>query len=269
MKVGIIGYGSMGKMLLHRFSDSGLLDSSSLFVSTRTRSKLDEVSGIATACTNCEAAANSDILFLCLRPTEMKGIMEEIKSSLRPETLFVSLNGSITFDMLAKTIDQKTAKVIPSLTAEINRSQTLVCYNDKVNDSDKKALTTLLETIGNVIELPENELGMGSELVSCMPGFIASVFDVICESAKAHTSIPYDQVVKMVLNTMSATGDLMLQKELSFNDVVTRVATKGGITEVGSSVIYEGFPKVADDMFEKTLEKRRQTAIKAGESFGD
>ena len=43
-------------------------------------------------------------------------------------------------------------------------------------------------------------------------------------------------------------------------DVVKRVATKGGITEVGSRVIYDGFPDIADEMFGKTLAKRRETA---------
>ena len=64
----------------------------------------------------------------------------------------------------------------------------------------------------------------------------------------------------MVLNTMSATGDLMLQKDMSFKDVVGRVATKGGITEVGAKVIYDQFPKTADEMFGKTMAKRRKTA---------
>ena len=128
-------------------------------------------------------------------------------------------------------------------------------------------LRNLLASIGEVIELPENEVGMGSELVSCMPGFIASIFDVICKSAEGHTEIPKEQIVKMVLNTMSATGDLMLQKDLSFNDVVTRVATKGGITEEGTKVIYDMFPSAADEMFNKTLEKRRLTAEKAAAAF--
>ncbi len=76
-------------------------------------------------------------------------------------------------------------------------------------------LKMLLGCIENVIELPEKEMGMGSELVSCMPGFIASIFDVICKEAKKHTEIPDDQIVRMVLSTLSATGDLMLQKEMT------------------------------------------------------
>ena len=59
---------------------------------------------------------------------------------------------------------------------------------------------------------------------------------------------------------MSATGDLMLQKDMTFEDVVKRVATPGGITEEGTNVVYEGFPETADLLFEKTLEKRRKTA---------
>ena len=108
---------------------------------------------------------------------------------------------------------------------------------------------------------------MGSELVSCMPGFIASIFDVICTSAQEHTSIPKEQIVHMVLSTMSATGDLMLQKDMTFEEVVSRVATKGGITEEGTKVVYEGFPEVSDLLFEKTLEKRKVTAENAEKAF--
>jgi len=267
MKIGIIGYGSMGKMLLWKFSGNAGIAKDDLLVANRTPEKLSEAKCIATICDNTTLAGTADIVFVCVRPSDMKTVLSEISSSLKDDALLVTLNGSITFDMIAKLVNCRTAKVIPSLTAEIDRSQTIVCYNSLVTDEDKILLSGLLSSFGKVIELPENEVGMGSELVSCMPGFIASIFDVICNSAEGHTEIPKEQIVKMVLNTMSATGDLMLQKDLSFNDVVTRVATKGGITEEGTKVIYDMFPSAADEMFNKTLEKRRMTAEKAAASF--
>lgn len=267
MKIGIIGYGSMGKMLLWKFSGNAGIAKDDLLVANRTPEKLSEAKCIATICDNTTLAGTADIVFVCVRPSDMKTVLSEISSSLKDDALLVTLNGSITFDMIAKLVNCRTAKVIPSLTAEIDRSQTIVCYNSLVTDEDKTLLSGLLSSFGKVIELPENEVGMGSELVSCMPGFIASIFDVICNSAEGHTEIPKEQIVKMVLNTMSATGDLMLQKDLTFNDVVTRVATKGGITEEGTKVIYDMFPSAADEMFNKTLEKRRLTAEKAAASF--
>ena len=112
--------------------------------------------------------------YLKSRPTDLLSVLREISGVVREDTLIVSLNGSITFEALEKVSNRKYAKVIPSVTAEINRSQTLVTYNGFVSGDDRKGLSGLLSCIGNVIELPENEMGMGSELVSCMPGFIAS-----------------------------------------------------------------------------------------------
>ena len=267
MKVGIIGYGSMGKMLLEKFHESGKIGNGDLYVANRTIEKLEEAREIAVILTNTELAKVCDIVFVCVRPTDMKTVLSEIVPFLKKDALLVTLNGSIPFDLISEVISCKTAKVIPSLTAEIKRSQTIVCYNEKVGDEDKKALESLLSSIGEIIVLPEKEVGMGSELVSCMPGFIASIFDVICTSAEGHTEIPREQIIKMVLNTMSATGDLMLQKELSFDEVVSRVATKGGITQEGTKVVYEQFPDTAEVLFEKTLEKRKLTAQKAVEVF--
>ncbi|MCR4838636.1 MAG: NAD(P)-binding domain-containing protein [Eubacterium sp.] len=275
-KVGIIGYGSMGKMLLWKFAEAGVISKEMLLVANRTREKLDEASSIATICeSNAELAAKADIIFVCVRPSDMKGVFEEVLNSIQSDQsvqsdkLLVSLNGNITFDTFDKIGRCRMAKVIPSLTAEIDRSQTLICFNELADVNDKERLKQLLSCIGEVIELPEHEMGMGSELVSCMPGFIASVFDVLCQAGKKHTEIPEEQVVKMVLNTLSATSDLMLRKGMTFEEVVNRVATKGGITQEGTKVVYEGFPTTADLLFEKTLEKRRLIAENARKSFDE
>ncbi len=268
MKVGIIGYGSMGKMILEKIAEAEYVKCEDLYVANRTYEKIAHLTNIFNACkTNTELATLTDIIFICVRPIDIKFILNEIKPVISESTLIVSLNGSVTFEMMSKTVNHKIAKAIPSVTAEINKSQTLVCYNSLVSGDDKITLENLLKCMGDVIELPEEEIGMGSELVSCMPGFISAIFDVINNSAKKHTAISEQQIIQMLLQTMVGTGNLMLEKKLSFNDVVTRVATKDGITEEGTKIIYEMLPKVADAMFNTTLEKRRQTAKKAQDSF--
>ena len=267
MNTGIIGYGSMGKMLLEKFTDAGI-SPENLYVYNRTEAKLTGVGKTAIICHSPnELAASCDLIFLCVLPSAIKAVLEDIRTEVKEGCLLVSLNGSVTFEQMERIVKHKMAKAIPSVTAEINKSQTLVCYNELAKETDRKALEQLLRCIGNVIELPEKEMGMGSELVSCMPGFIASVFDVICRAAGKHTEIPSDQVIRMVLNTLCATGELMLEKQMSFEEIVKRVATKGGITEEGTRVIYEQFPETADMLFEKTLAKRKKTAEHAEEYF--
>lgn len=268
MKIGIIGYGSMGRMLLEKFLDSKSVSAENLLVANRTLEKIVHLKDRCTVCeSNREVAKEADIVFLCVRPVDLKEILEEIKDCLKEDSLLVSLNGSIMFEQIEQIYKGKLTKAIPSVTAEVNQSQTLVCYNEWVAGADKECLTELLSCMGTVIELPEQEMGMGSELVSCMPGFIAAIFQEICASAKKHTTLSDDEIARMVLQSMVGTGTLMLEKEYSFEGVIARVATKGGITEEGTKVIQEQFPLVADGVFEKTLEKRRQTTMKAKENF--
>ena len=83
------------------------------------------------------------------------------------------------------------------------------------------------------------------------------------------TSIKADDIVQMVLKTMIGTGQLMIENNYSYQDVITRVATKGGITEEGVKVIRESFPQVSDSIFDKTLEKRYHTTLNAQKAFGE
>ena len=84
MKTGIIGYGSMGKMLLWKFSEAGALSGEDLFVSNRTFEKLEEASSAAVICrNNKELVKNSDIVFLCIRPSDLKDVLCEIKDDLK------------------------------------------------------------------------------------------------------------------------------------------------------------------------------------------
>jgi len=268
MKVGVIGYGSMGKMILEKISAGSDLVDGKLYVANRSYAKIAKLKEEYHVCqSNREIASLVDVLFVCVRPVDIRTVLEEIRLSLKEETIVVSLNGSITFEQLETVCKRKLVKAIPSVLAEINKSQTLICYNNSVNESDKEYIKELMGCMGTVIELPESEMGMGSELVSCMPGFVAAIFDEICVSAQKHTSIPPADVIQMVLNTMIGTGQLMVENNLSYEEVISRVATKGGITREGVNVIQESFPKVADTIFDKTLEKRKQTALEAQSAF--
>lgn len=265
MNIGVIGYGSMGKMLLDKFRESNKYN---LYVSNRNIEKLNNVDKSINVCkTNMELASKTNIIILCVRPIDLKDVLNDIKDVVKDDSIIISLNGSVAFDTLKKIINKKLTKVIPSVTAEINKSQTLICYNDKMNESDKEKVVELFNIIGNTIILDEKEMGMGSELVSCMPGFIASIFDCICKEAKKHTNIRDEEIVKMVLNTVNSTSELMLTKNMSFSEVVDRVATKGGITIEGTNVVYEKLPLIVDELFDKTLEKRKQTKANAEKQF--
>jgi len=88
MRIGIIGYGSMGRMLLWKFSEAGNIAKQDLFVSNRTVSKLEEAEDIANAVSSKELASLCDIVFVCVRPSDLKAVLEEIKDSIPRQSCF-------------------------------------------------------------------------------------------------------------------------------------------------------------------------------------
>ena len=271
LKIAIIGFGSMGQMLFEKILDSGLVPANNFFIANRTFSKIEMLSqkyDVNLCKTNADAAKLADIIFLCIRPVDMKQVLLEIEPVLSSEKHIVSLNGSIKFNQLEQICkENKISKVIPSVTAEVNKAQMLVCHNKLVQKKDAEELCSLLKIFGNVIELPEDEMGMGSELVSCMPGFIAALFKEIKNVAVPHTKIEESKISKMLVDTLLGTATLINEKCMTFEQVIERVATKGGITEVGVKIIEEKFPEITSELFEKTLEKRRITTQKAEDAF--
>lgn len=96
MNVGIIGYGSMGKMILEKFAESGIIKNKELFISNKHIEKIHHLTTPYNVCkTNEELAQKTDIIFICVRPSDIKFVLEEIKSNMKDDALVVSLNGSI------------------------------------------------------------------------------------------------------------------------------------------------------------------------------
>jgi pyrroline-5-carboxylate reductase len=272
MKIGIIGYGSMGKMILEKFIETKTVEPSALFVSNRTYDKLIDLHKRYPQLTICrhnsDVVKEVDMVFLCVKPLEIKIVLSEIGNDLKDHSHIVSLNGSVLFQQLEQLCkNKKISKIIPSVMAEVNKSVTLMCHNHYVHYDDKNILKGLLECFGTVTEVPEMEIGMGSELTSCMPGFIGAICKVITDEAEKHTTINKEQITHMVIETLYGTGKLLLEKEMTFDNLINRVATRGGITEEGTKIISEKLPEIIKEIFEKTLEKRSIITEKAQKDF--
>lgn len=271
-KIGIIGYGSMGKMLLEKFLETKTVDESNLFVSNRTYEKIINLTKIYPKINICrnniDVVKNADMFFICVKPFETKALLLEIINDAKEDAHIISINGAILFKYLEQICkNRKLSIIIPSVTAEVNKSVTLISHNNYVNDYDKNNIKRLLECFGTVTKVSETEIGTDSELTSCMPGYIAAIFEVITDVAEKHIPVNKEQIIQMVTETMYGAGKLLLEKRMTFDNLVNKVATKGGITEEGVKIIREQLPKTINEMFEKTLEKRRWTTEMAQKDF--
>jgi pyrroline-5-carboxylate reductase len=260
IQIGFIGYGSMGSMLLQGFIKSGVITPEEIIISTRTKSKLEDIKnkypGINTANNNSDAAKNAKYIFVCVEPLTVKEVLAEIKDSLSSESVIISIAGTVSIKNIVDLTRTKVVKLIPSLTSEVSEGISLVCYNEQITDEEATYIEALLNGISRVKRIKEDDFGLATELTSCAPGFFAAILDEFVQSAlRQNSALSQKDIEDMVIQTFYGTAKVLTEQHMSFSEMVRRVATKGGITEEGVKVFNAELPETFDKMFEVTLNK--------------
>ncbi|MGF7046059.1 competence protein ComER [Paenibacillus sp. DS2015] len=234
MKVGFIGTGSMGSLLLDAFIYSDALHPEHLFVSNRSTSKLLQLSqrheGINVCQSNIETVRKSQIIFICVKPLQFKAVIQEIQDHIQPEQLLVSITSPVQLYHLENNLCCKVAKVIPSVTHKVNSGSSLVMYGSRLTDEDRLLLHHLLSHIGKPVEINELQARIFSDFSSCGPAFISFFLTKWMDAAVEMTGVDREQLTFLTSEMILGTGRLLTQGDLSPLQLQEVVAVPGGIT---------------------------------------
>ena len=258
-KIGFIGYGAMGSMIIRKILSSGVLDQSEIIVTTRTLGKLDVLlksyPGLEIAPDNSTVAQKSGKIFLFVNTGEVKGVLGEIKDNIAIDTHIIYIAAGLTVENLGKVFQGKISKVIPTLTSEVNEGISLVGHNHQVNGEEAQFVEKIFKVMGEVKLVEDDQFGLGANITSSAPAFISYIMLKYSEAAQKKGTFTRKEVDEMIIKTLYGTSKLLQEKNMDFGDVIGRVATKGGITEEGLEVLDEGLTPLFDELFEKTMGK--------------
>lgn len=260
MNVGFIGMGNMGQMLVTALASTNIFEPGELIASTRDPEKLRRLAGalpkLRVAYSNRELAQHSQVIFLCLKPGDTKAVLTDIAPYLTPERLLVLITNSIDIPTLEACVQSRVAKVIPSIVQSIHQGISLVMCGDRCTAHDKAFLLRLMGAISDPVYIEESQARVASDLTSCGPAFISYIFRAMVHAARQYQpDLPVETLNHLVRNTASATCELMAQTGLTFDDIITRVSTPGGITADGIKVLDEQLAGVWEQVVETTLIK--------------
>ncbi|AGN26083.1 pyrroline-5-carboxylate reductase family protein [Candidatus Methanomassiliicoccus intestinalis] len=239
--IGFIGYGNMGGALVRAFLSHGI-PADEIVISTRSpeklKSLLDEYSVSVGSMNEVQSA---DILFLCVRSSDALDVLKQLTSF---KGHLVSINGGISLNDLSSIYSGPVTKAMPPLTAEVGRGIVLLCHNQICSTS--KIIEELFSKVCSVEILPEDKFPDAENITGCAPAFFARFAEMLAESSNFSS----EESLKMAKETLIATALLLDEGKLSLNDLIEKVATKGGITEKGLQVMDDELPSTVKKMYE-------------------
>lgn len=237
MKVGFIGTGSMGTVLIESFIRSGAIPPSAVFASNRSQEKLlrlaETFPGLVAVRSNSDVVSACDIVFLCVRPFMFKDVIDGIKPYVKPEQMIISITSPVQLKHLESALPCKIAKVIPSITNQAMSGAALCVYSDRMTAPDREQLEGLLRFISEPIQVSESYTRVTSDISSCGPAFLAYFLQKLVDAAVEVTGMPRDTAMRLACEMTLGTGKLLTESGFSPETLQQRVAVPGGITAAG------------------------------------
>lgn len=255
-KYGFIGFGSIGQMLVNSFIKSKALQSGQIMVSEVDKNKIRLLKNTwphVEIARSLKDIATCNYIFICVKPTHACEVIISLKNKLSLSAHIINIAATVSIENIRSHFDGKITKVIPTYASEIFNGISLVCHNDRVGLEDARKIENLFNAISTVKLINEEDFELGIVLTSCGPGLIASIFDEFVKSGTKYGNLSQDEIEYLVTKTLDATAKLLYEKKISFSELIERVATPGGITEVGVNVFGEKLPDIFDKMYKDSI----------------
>lgn len=272
MKIGFIGTGSMGSLLIDAFLSSGATKPCDVLASNRSWNKLLELQerhpGLSICRSNKDIATGSDIIFICVKPLEFKTLIDEIGPSLRSEQIVVSITSPVQLHHLESALPSKIAKVIPSITHRVKSGTSLCVFGSRLNKEDRLVLVNLLSFIGVPLEIEEAHTRISSDFSSCGPAFLSYFIERWIEAAVRATGIEETLVSQLAGEMLLGTGKLLTEGNFTPQELQERVAVPGGITAEALNHLRISLEGVFERLITTTHDKYDEDVTKLDALFG-
>lgn len=272
MKVGFIGTGSMGSLLIESFIRYGALKPEEIRISNRTPEKAFQIQkrhpGLVVCSSNAETASESALIFLCVKPGEFKSVINEIGEVVDAARIVVSITSPVQISHLESALPCKIAKVIPSITNQTGSGAALCMYGTRIKEEDRLFIDSLLSSISRPVRTLESHTRIMSDFSSCGPAFLSFFVEKWIDAAVEMTGADRSSLNILAGEMLLGTGRLLTEEGCLPEDLQARVAVPGGITAQALSLLEKSLDGVFHQLITTTHDKYDEDLAKLDEVFG-
>lgn len=175
--IGFIGGGRVTRILLGGWKRAGCsLDG--VLVSDPNADALDALKAlhpeIVIAPGDNRGAAGRAVVFLAVHPPVMATVLAELRGTVAPDTLFVSLAPKFTLAKLGDLLGghARLARVIPNAPSILGLGYNPVCFAEGLPAETKMRLSNLLAPLGDAPEVAEHKLEAFALLTGMGPTYL-------------------------------------------------------------------------------------------------
>lgn len=259
-RIGFIGCGKMASAIIQGISVSKEYSVKGAEINPEIAEAAQTRLGVPVLTDNKTLVMDSDIIFIAVKPNQVAPVLEEIRGELNESKLLVSIAAGVNTKTIEDIVGgRRIIRVMPNTPAFIREGMFGVCKSTYATKEDSDFVISILSKIGKCIELKEDQMDIVTAISGSGPAFFYKVIEDIARAGEK-LGMDYDNALLLATQTALGSAKMIFNRgETPVQTLIDNVATKGGCTFVGVSVMNE---ENSQKMFFDVIEK---TTIKANE----
>ena len=259
--IGFIGSGKMAGAIIKGLIKTGFATPYDILATQLETENIEEKSaalGVEIILDNKVLVEKSDVIFIAVKPNQVLSVLEEISPIVTPEKLIVSIAAGVSINKLETNLPQKTRviRVMPNTPVLVEKGMCGIVGGKCVNKDDLDYIENLFSAVGKAVVLDdEAQIDIVTSISGSGPAFFYKVMNDIARAGEK-LGLDYEKALLLSIQTALGSAKMALNREVSMEQLVSNVATKGGCTRVGVDAMEDlDTEKIFFEVIQKTTQK--------------
>lgn len=242
-KIGFIGAGNMATAIINGMLANGVSSPQDIYVFDLDQEKMNQIqkNEMLPCKTASEVVKNSDIIVLAVKPQNYEEVLSEIKESVTPQKVMVSIAAGISISYITTILqmDCPCVRVMPNTPLLLGSGATALCPSDNIDKEDFDMVYNMFATSGICEVLPESQMNTIIAVNGSSPAYVYLFAKAMCDYAKEN-GINEMVALNLICSTLKGSADMLAKSGDSPDTLIQKVSSPGGTTLAALETLNEG-----------------------------
>jgi pyrroline-5-carboxylate reductase len=244
VRVAVLGAGKMGGILLQAFLKQNLFAPDQIHATVGHAEKAIALStqwGVDVSTNNLEAARQSDLILLGVKPFQVPDLIEEIRPALTAKKTLISFAASVKTRAIedATGLEIAVIRAMPNTPSALGAGAAALCRGRFVSAPQMELAQRIFETVGRTVTVDEKHMDAVTGLSASGPAYIYIIIEALAE-AGVKVGLSRDVATQLAAQTTFGAAKMVLETGYHPALLKDAVTTPAGCTIDGILELEEG-----------------------------
>lgn len=261
-KIGFIGAGNMATAIIESLlsQNSGKSDFINVFDLDAEKCAVMQKKGVNICTSAVEVMKNSDITVLAVKPQNYPEVLNELKSDVTEDKVFVSIAAGISISYVQNLLECKcpVVRVMPNTPLLLKKGASALCPSENITDEDRQLVYDMFAGSGVCEYISEEHMNEIISVNGSSPAYIYLFAKAMADYAEKQ-GIDYDKAMNLICATLEGSAAMLRESGDSADTLIKKVSSKGGTTIAALECLEQhGFYNAVQDAMQACTDRAEE-----------